>query len=204
MIKFNLFSVRFSVSFWSVLLITYGIVSSVNGQKLIIICLFCALVHELGHLIMICIYCKSLPEYITINLFEFQIKSDLKLCSIKSEVIITVSGVAANLVLSLFSYAVYFIFVCETALQISISSMVLGMINIMPLESFDGGQLLKIVLNNYVGEKRACLVTNILNIIAIFPLVFLGVTVLFITRYNFSVLFIALYLISVYITKEMR
>ena len=203
MLTLNAFSIKISLSFWAILLVCYAVVSSVSGQKLVIICLFCSLIHELGHIIMICRY-KGKPKSIVIKPFEIQIHTTRDVCTLKEDILITSFGVIFNLILSAVSYLIYLVYPSSTFMQICISSFGIAIMNMLPLETFDGGQLLNLLLCKLFGQRWARCVINALSIIAIFPLAFMGIAVLFISRYNFSVLFIALYLLSIYISKEMR
>ena len=203
MIRFRLFSISFAVSFWAVLLVSFALITSVNGQMYIIICLFCTVFHEFGHLLMICKY-KGKPESIAINPFEIRINADLSELLLKEEVCIISFGVVFNFLLGILTGIFYWLFSCELFLHISISSLCVGVVNLLPLDSFDGGQLLKLLLSRMLSQSAVSRILSVISIIFIIPLVIIGIAVLFVSQYNFSVLFIALFLISIYISKELR
>ena len=77
----------------------------------------------------------------------------------------------------------------------------IGLINLVPLDSFDGGQLLSLLLSRFMTARKVSIITGIITIIVIFPLMILGVYILFVSKYNFSVLYIALYLIVISFLK---
>ena len=203
MIRFKICSVPIAVSFWSLLLVSYAIVTSVNGQEIVLVCLLCTLVHESGHLLMICRF-AGLPESITVNPFEIRINSDLSSLKPKEEILIISFGVVFNFILAVVSVGLYHFFNYTLFSRVAVSSLCIGCVNLLPAESFDGGQLLKIALFKYFEHKSVEFLLNVLSVSLILPIALLGVAVLFISRYNFSVLFIALFLLIIYISKELR
>ena len=203
MLRFKIFAVPIEVSFWALLLVSCAVVSSVKGQEIVLVCLLCTLIHESGHLLMIC-KVKGKPQSIIVNPFEIRINSELSDVTLKEEILIVSFGVIFNLMFSLVAGLLYLIFPFEMFLQISISSLCIGILNLMPVESLDGGQLFAIILNRLFSQNVADKIIDVVGVVFILPIAITGVAVLFISKYNFSVLFIALFLFSIYISKELR
>ena len=74
----------------------------------------------------------------------------------------------------------------------------------LPVMSLDGGQLLYLILSRRLSENSAEKVVNIITFIFIFPLAALGFLLLFKSKYNFSLLFVCVYLIFSLIFKKNR
>lgn len=203
MLRINIFSVRLSVSFWALLPVSFAVVSSVGGQQLVLICLLCTIVHEAGHLVMICRY-RGRPDSISVYPFEIRINSDLTCVTAKEELFIVSFGIIFNLLLSAVAGLLYLAFPDYLLLEIAFSSLCIGLLNLIPAESFDGGQLFRMILLRFFSQKVSDLILNVISMIMILPLTVVGVAVMFLSQYNFSVLFIALFLISIYISKELR
>ena len=82
--RVKLFGVRISLSFWFVVFLTFGIVTSVQGQRLILCSLLSALIHEAGHIILIShfrgkpvsIYIKPCEVSINCCCCDYNLKED--------------------------------------------------------------------------------------------------------------------------------
>lgn len=201
MIRFRFLSVDFYVSFWVIALISFGVTSSVAGQEIILICLFCSMIHESGHLLMIFRF-KGKPDKIILHPSEIRICCDLSDLSVIQDAVITSAGVVANIILSLCTYGLSFWVCNELLVTVCYTSLAIGFINALPIETFDGGQLLRIVLLRFFSEKTASVITFIFSLIFVVPIVYIGIGALFATKYNFSLLFIALYIIIIYIERN--
>ncbi len=203
MMKFNLFGIKVSISFSTVLLVTFSVVTAGTGQTLVFLCILSALLHELGHLVFIYKY-KGKPDMIVVNLFEIKICSDLQLSSKWKELIITSAGIISNIVVSSLAYVMNSIFPCHVVFDFALCNLVIAAMNLLPVQSFDGGQLLYFFLSGVTGDKFAYNVVLVLTVLIMFPIAALGVFVLFTSRHNYSLLFVFLYLLSIFISKELR
>ena len=70
--------------------------------------------------------------------------------------------------------------------------------------SFDGGQLLYILLSRRFTGHTAEKAVNIITFIALFPIAVLGFIILFNSDYNFSLLFVCGYIILSLVFKNNR
>ncbi len=201
MIKFKIFSTSVLVSFWALLLVSYSIISSLSGQRVIMICLICAIIHETGHIVMISFF-RGMPDKIIVNPFEIKICSDITMLSVFQDVIITSSGVIANFIFAIISFALNIFFNTVMFNEFFIVSLLIGFINILPIESFDGGQLLRIFLANFFSKKTISAIMFIISLIFVVPIIYFGISFLFLSKYNFSLLFIAIYILSIYFRRN--
>ena len=103
------------------------------------------------------------------------------------DVIITLAGPAFNIICFIILYRVYnnFAFV----------NLFVGLFNLLPAATLDGGQLIYLFLLKRYNAEFSAKVIDIITIIIAFPLLLIGILVLLYSKYNFSLLFIALYLV---------
>lgn len=203
MMRINVFGVKVQVSFMMILLMTLSVVTAGVGQTLVLLCFFSAVLHELGHLIFIYTF-NGKPDKIEINLFEVKICSDIRLSSKRKDVIITFAGIAFNLLFSAFAGVIYCFYHNRLVVDFILCNLCVAFINLLPIQSFDGGQLLYLFLTEFISEKSAFTVVFVLTIVLMFPLFIAGVFVLFTSQHNYSLLFVFLYLLSIFISKELR
>ena len=78
----------------------------------------------------------------------------------------------------------------------------MGLFNLLPVMSLDGGQLLYILLSRRRTPGQAEKIVCRLTFICIFPLAALGFVVLFHSHYNFSLLFVCVYLVFTLLTRQ--
>lgn len=157
-------------------------------------CLFAIIIHESGHIILMCIFGYA-PEKIKISLFEISI-SDRKRQerSFIQNFLIIFFGPFSNFICFILFYLLYLIgndfFLYAAAANLSV-----GLFNILPVMSLDGGQLLYLVLCRFFSESISQRVVNVITFIIIFPLAFFGFILLFNSKYNFSLLIVCIYLV---------
>lgn len=201
MIRFKFLNTRVFVSFWTIAIETYAISASITGQSIVLICLLCTLVHELGHLFMISLLVGK-PQKIVLNPFEIQICSDLSKVSRVQDTLIISFGIVFNLLLSFITYILYILTLYDIFLLTCSVSLAIGVLNALPVESFDGGQLIKLILSGFLSEKLTNIILCVTSLIVMIPIIFIGVFVLFVSKYNFSLLFIAIYILSIYFKRN--
>lgn len=153
------------------------------------------IIHECGHLFAMLI-CKSPPGKIKISLFEIKIiNSSRQLNTTRQNIFIIFFGPLVNFICFILFYLLY---LCnsEFLLPIAMANLCTGLFNMLPIISLDGGQLMYVILCGKFSEKSAERIINITAVIILFPLTVLGFTVLLNSKYNFSLLFVCIYLIA--------
>ncbi|MCI2112819.1 MAG: site-2 protease family protein [Ruminococcus sp.] len=71
----------------------------------------------------------------------------------------------------------------------------MGLFNILPVMSLDGGQLLYLILSRFFSDTVSQRIVNVITFIIIFPLATFGFILLFNSKYNFSLLIVCIYLV---------
>lgn len=201
--RFNFFSIKIYLSYPAVALIGISLFSGYSGNSLLIFCLISTIIHEFGHLIFICRYMGK-PDSIIINPGEVRINSDLSEVTYFQDIYITSAGVIFNFITAVFSMVLFNIFKVQFIMNFALCNLCLGIINLLPVRSFDGGQLLSSLLLCKLSERTTDVIINTLTIITFIPLATAGIYILFVTKYNYSLLIIAIYTITLIISKETR
>ena len=112
------------------------------------------------------------------------------------ELFILLSGPLINLVLSLVLKLIYFNGGCYIINLISYQNLFLGIVNLLPISSLDGGRILYILLSKKLDFILAERILNIISLLFLIPLCILGFLLLIKSKYNFSLLILGCYLLS--------
>lgn len=200
--KLKLFGITVTASFPVVAVMTLVLVF--DRQHHLTVCFLSAVLHECGHLLAMYL-CRCRPSALSVKLFDVKILDNYRATRpFKQDVLITLAGPAANIL------AFGVLFVCyvglknQIFLQFAIINVSIGLFNLLPVATLDGGQAIYLLLIQKVSHKTASLVLDILTVILIFPTAVLGILILFHSKYNFSLLFISVYLIFALVLKKSK
>lgn len=127
-----------------------------------------------------------------LGLFDININADAPK-SAGEDFLITSAGVMTNFLFAAVCYPI--------SRMMSLSHLVIGGFNLLPLESLDGGRLLTILLSRHMSELAAVRVVKILTFVFLTPILCGGIFVLLRTKYNYSLLAVSLYLLAVLFLK---
>ena len=189
MMRFKFAGVEFSAHFLVVALMSFAVIT--DTSEMVCICILSAVLHECGHLCAMFFFGIK-PKRITLRAFDIAIdaKTDK---SILADIIITLCGPLSNLLFAL-------VFVCFSK-RLFYSNIVIGLFNLIPVKTFDGGHALHLFLMQFLSEKYADIVIGFITFVLLIPLFIIGILVLFESRYNYSLLFISLYLAAILFMK---
>lgn len=199
--RLKIFSVPLYISYPFLCLVALFIITGeFNG---FLYCIFAVIIHESGHLVMMIKY-GCLPEKIKISLFEIAIISNTRpQKSQKENIKIIFFGPFANFICFILFYLLY-LFSGPLFLPLALANLSVGLFNILPVMSLDGGQLIFLILRIKLSDSNAEKFVNILSFIIIFPLSALGFLVLFNSKYNFSLLIVCVYIIMSLVCRNNR
>lgn len=197
--KLKIHNTRLQISYTLICLCSICLIT--NTFKGFVICFISVLIHETGHLIPIAVFGKF-PHTIKISLFEINISDDSRnQRTLIQNLVIIFFGPFANFICFLIFYLLY-LFCNDIFLSFSMVNLFLGLFNMLPVLSLDGGQILYLLLSRKIEDSKAQKAVNILTFIFIFPLAVLGFMLLLQTKYNFSLLAVCIYLILSLILKR--
>ncbi len=155
-------------------------------------CFLASALHELGHLLSLFIL-KQPVERICFSIFDIRIVAPYPF-SFSKKLSVILSGVFMNFILSIFFFRIIPLF--------GYANLFIGVFNILPVSTLDGGLALETVLNRFLNKKSTDLIISILTVITAVPIFTLGIIVLFSTGYNFSFLLLGIYLLLMVICKK--
>ena len=196
---FQLGKISFELSFPLVALMTAVIIFDTSMS--VIICFAGVIAHEAGHLLALR-YFGSYPQKIKLTLFDIAIIDRKKTTlSDKAELIITLAGVTVNFILAGISY----FFIQNPYMEIFFNTnLTLGLFNSLPIDSLDGGQALFILLSRKFSPFTSMKILDIISFIILIPVAAMGFLVLLQSKYNFTLLLTALYLIAIILLKNTK
>lgn len=164
-------------------------------------CAAAVVLHESGHLLTMRML-GYFPERIKISPFEIQISDPSRQeRTARENLLIIFFGPIANFICVLPGFLLYLIGV-KGILPFAAANLSVGLFNLLPVMSLDGGQLLYIFLCKKYTPEQAEKYLWRLTFVLIFPLAALGFVVLFHSHYNFSLLFVCVYLILSLLTRQ--
>ena len=199
---FQLRHLCIEISFPLVALMTAVIIFDTSMS--VIICFASVIAHETGHLLAMK-YFGSYPQKIKLTLFDIAIIDRKKITrSNKAELVITLAGVTVNFILVTISYFLMNISENSYIQMIFDTNFTLGLFNSLPIDSLDGGQALIILLSMKFSPFTSMKILDIISFVILIPVAVMGFLVLLQSRYNFTLLLTALYLISIILLKNRK
>ena len=153
----------------------------------VVCCFFAALVHECGHLLMMRLF-RCRVRSVSLRLFDVNIVSD-EPKSVRQDALIAAAGVMTNGLFALICYPL--------SRTMSLSQLMIGGFNLLPMETLDGGRLLSLWLSRRLSAPAVERTLKVLTLVFLTPILCGGIFVLLRTKYNYSLLAVSLYLLTV-------
>lgn len=158
------------------------------------LCILAALLHELAHIIAIKMLNVNAPVKVSLTPLDYRI---IDLSAEKrpylEDIFISLMGPFLNIALFVtFYYGLGYP-------AFAYANLCIGVFNLLPVHSLDGGKAVLSVLLRYFSVSKAQRILNILSAVFVVPIVLLGFYVLYTTGYNFSLILIGAYLVTLII-----
>lgn len=196
MISFRLFKIDIHIKFMFVALITIFLLVDKTGIS--VIALLCCLIHELGHIIMFFLVGYR-PLSLTFDLTGICLtKPSIKLSYFK-EFLVQIAGSLTNFLV--------FIFLSNTISEITLTSifatthLVIGIFNLLPLKSFDGGKILEMTLLQFFSVNTSQKVCTFIDFLCILILLAISIFGFFYNKKSFTLIVITIYLMITALIK---
>ena len=197
--KFRIHKTEITISYLIICIASICIIAEAFDSFLC--CLFAIIIHEAGHITMMCIFGYA-PEKIKISLFEISISDGKRQeRNFIQNIFIIFFGPFSNFICFILFYLLYLIG-NDYFLYFAAANFSVGLFNILPVMSLDGGQLLYLILSRFFSDTGSQRIVNVITFIIIFPLASLGFILLFNSKYNFSLLIVCIYLVFSLICKN--
>lgn len=172
-------SAKINISFWFVAVIALLLILFPESQA--VYCFIFCLIHETGHLAFMLASGKKVTE-ISFGYFGIKITSGRQFLHPLKEALIAAGGPIANIFLAAF------LFITGNR-QLATVSLGLAFFNLLPVSMLDGGHILGAMFPDSKVLKKLSLAT-------VFTLLVTGIAVAVYSKKNFTVLIVALYLVT--------
>lgn len=187
--KFTIFGTKITVSFLFLAIITFMFLIDKSGFLLPMT--ISIILHEIAHLVLMSVFgCQ--PKEILIIPGGIEIRRSFCLRK-NQEILISLSGPFINIFL--------FIVFLNLNLEFSLINFCIGIFNLLPLTFLDGGEILKILLRNKIGEEKAENILGLINFFIGMLGIFFGVFLIINKTPNISLIVFSIYLITSVIIK---
>lgn len=155
---------------------------------------FSAIIHESGHIFMLkknnikINYIEILPVGININ-------AENKLLSYKEDIKTAFAGPFFNIVCAVIAMLwLKFINFNDIILFFLFSNLAFAALNLFPVKSLDGGKIVETLLRIYLPEPASFYLFTVISGIFLAILSLAALLILFITKYNFTLILLCCYL----------
>ena len=161
-----------------------------------------AVAHELGHLLEMARQ-NCLPKKIAFKMFRVDmVDSRRNERSYQRDLRIILAGPGLNFLLAALCLPIYLLLPYQWFGMFFSANLLVGFFNIQPIATLDGGAALYAILSVRLGEKKATFWANFFSFAILVPLAALGFWILLRNPYQFSLLFISVYLMGVLVLQK--
>lgn len=189
MIKFRIFGVNIRIDFMFTALVTIFLLVDKSGMS--VIALLACIIHELGHVAMF-FFVGYRPTELAFELTGIRLTKPTVSLNYTKEVMVQLAGSGVNFLV--------FALLCSTTTSITTTSifavthLIIGIFNLLPLKSFDGGKLLEITMFKLMSVKATQIVCTFVDLACITVMLFLSIYAFLIGNQNFTFVVITFYL----------
>ena len=188
--EFTFRGCRIFVSFWFAAILAVSAVLDPSGG---VLCgLLAAVAHELGHLLEIA-FKMFRVDMVDSRRNERSYQRDLR---------IILAGPGLNFLLAALCFPVYLLLPYQWLGMFFSANLLVGFFNIQPIATLDGGVALYAILSVRLGEKKASFWASFFSFGILVTLAALGFWILLRNPYQFSLLFISVYLMGVLVLQK--
>ena len=180
MIIFKFFGIKFKISFLFLSLIAWMFLF--DKDSIFLIYFFSTIAHEISHILFLKLFDVKIRE-ISFTAFGFVIKKE-KEVAILQEILILMSGCVAN-------FALILIFLFFKKNIVVIINLLILVFNMLPFEKLDGGEILNIVLENFLNFKLSFFICKVMSMLTIFILIFLSLFLILKLKDSHLIIFLA-------------
>ncbi len=195
--KFKAFGTQIYISFFFAAAVTLMLACDRTGFMLPT--LFSVTVHEAAHLFTMWVL-DCAPKSVRLIPASVQINSKFSF-RYKNDVLIAITGPAANILLFICLYFNYAAFGNMSVLIFALLNLIYGIFNLLPVKGLDGGTILNAVLCKFKGPDKAAVIMKIITLSLAVAVIFVAVTLTFRYRLNISIYIVGIYLLIMGLMK---
>lgn len=188
---------KIAVSYYCFTLVAAAFVMDIIDEM--VVCMFAALIHEIGHMIPLIAFSGKLPRTIAITPFGINIISNGEFNTNTFEkIIISLSGPVVNIL----TFTVVFLINDKKMNTFAVQNLILGVFNLLPILPLDGGCILSELLYLKFDLEKADMIVEIVSFVFILPLFYIGFIMILNNPYNYFMLFISFYLVFLFVMRK--
>lgn len=187
--KIKLFGTKIQISF--LFLAIASIVIFTDKTTLALPMLIAVILHETAHLVIM----KAIgiqPKEVLLLPAQITIIRDISVSN-KKEVLISLAGPFCNIVLFVVFYRI--------KPEFAVINLLFGLFNLLPVNGLDGGEILAHFIAKAFNQNAAELTLKIINMVIGAVGIFIGITLIFRGKLNFSLIIISIYFLLSAIVK---
>lgn len=176
----------------------------IGDNSTVLISLFSSFLHESGHIVAL-ILCGGKIDKLVLSSSGMRIDRDCsRLLCFSSEMLIAFSGVAVNMFSALCALIVLRLSGHDLWFNVFGINMVIGIFNLLPLQSLDGARGLEFILLRRIPQERVERVLLIVSVTtAVLIMVFFLLTIIF-RAINPSFVIVVIYLLILLINRILQ
>lgn len=160
--------------------------------------------HESGHLIMMLLL-KTPVQTIRFHAFGVDIvERNGANRSYIEDMLIALSGPFANMIFCVGSAILCIFWYHQLVWEFMLVNSTIALFHMLPVESLDGGQALYALLCHRFSHKVSETIVVIVSFFSLLPVAILGFFLLLQSKYNFTLLFLSIYLMCLLVLKRGR
>lgn len=163
-----------------------------DTKKIAVAGLLATFIHEMGHFLWM-YFSKTSIRSVCFTISGIQMKTRTKkVAGYGSEACLALAGPSLNL----FAAGICTIFLrTPFGEKLVLTNLVMMAVNILPIQSLDGGSALEALLCLKLSREQAEKISFIVSVLCLIPLTLLGFLIVFQSQYNFTLLILALFLV---------
>lgn len=190
--SFKICGIKVEFTFFFVAIIAF--IVTLQAPENVIFAIASSLLHEAGHLIAMLLIGNK-PEKVSFHLVGMNIIREKNMSiSVKKEILIALGGPLANFILVILSCGLLCIYNSAEIMTFACVNFALMTFNLLPVKRLDGGMILFYFLMIFFDAQTSVKTLNIISWIFLTFVYLWGIYILTITRYNFSLIIIAVFL----------
>lgn len=169
------------------------VLSLFNPPEYVGAMLFCALLHECGHLVALKAVGAKV-QGIDIMPLGANIRMGGRLCGYGADAAVYISGAAANILGAVCAYTVYLYAPLTEVMFLIFFNLFYAFFNMLPIRGLDGGGFAEALLLMHYDVEKVWKAVDIISFVFIILLFWASLWVIYISGNNFSLLFAVIYL----------
>ncbi len=189
---FKIFGIKVEITFLFSAFIAF--VVSLKAPSNLLITIVSSLIHESGHLIMMLVSGNK-PTIVRFELTGINIirNQDMRISN-KNEILISLGGPLVNAVIFVICCICLCFYNCNAILTFACINLILMTFNLLPIKRLDGGSALYYLLIQKFDISFSSKIIQITSIFFISIIFIWGIYVFIASKYNISIIIIAIFL----------